>query len=464
MKRLAVWSCAFLAVAAAEEARAQYSEVTPAGSAVTASTHDGNVPGNTVDNNLGTRWSANGDGQWLQLDLGTTRTVGYVRVALYQGNTRRSRFDLQVSTGGGVWATAWSGESSGTTTAEETFDFTDVAARYVRYMGHGNSANAWNSVSEVSIFATTGTGPTPTPAPTATPGSRVTPTPAPTSTPSGSNTDRFGVRKIYATKSGGREWTLPDNATQSDGRGWSGSGISSTGTAGVFHVSGSPRIAVMSPSGFTWWRNVEITAYYRLTQALPQDGPPRGWQLYARGGPHITSQSCATCFNGGVRAPSGTPTWPNYPWGDGQINGHCLGSSYKGYMDLAGTMQFKKEISHAGGYTGGLAKSQVWPGQIPTGKWFGFKTIIRNYSNNTNVHMESYIDMDANGNWVKKADLNDTGNWNAGSSTLDGCTAAPFSYRQNTKITWAGPYVNFRADSLSFDFRWLSAREIDALP
>jgi len=24
--------------------------------------------------------------------------------------------------------------------------------------------------------------------------------------------------------------------------------------------------------------------------------------------------------------------------------------------------------------------------------------------------------------------------------------------------------VNFRADSLSFDFRWLSAREIDPLP
>jgi poly(beta-D-mannuronate) lyase len=38
-------------------------EVTPAAGAVTASANDGNVPGNTVDNSLATRWSANGDGQ-----------------------------------------------------------------------------------------------------------------------------------------------------------------------------------------------------------------------------------------------------------------------------------------------------------------------------------------------------------------------------------------------------------------
>ena len=130
-----------------------YVEVTPSGSAVTASSNDGNLPVNTVDNNLATRWSASGDGQWIQYDLGTARTVGHVNVALYQGNTRTSRFDVQVSTGGGLWTTVWSGSSSGTTTAEQKYDFTDVSARWVRYLGHGNSANLWNSVTEVSIFA-----------------------------------------------------------------------------------------------------------------------------------------------------------------------------------------------------------------------------------------------------------------------------------------------------------------------
>jgi hypothetical protein len=32
---------------------------------VSASADDGNVPANTLDDNLGTRWSAKGDGQWI---------------------------------------------------------------------------------------------------------------------------------------------------------------------------------------------------------------------------------------------------------------------------------------------------------------------------------------------------------------------------------------------------------------
>jgi len=131
-----------------------YVEVTPAGSAVTASTNDGNVPANTVDNNLATRWSGCGEGAWIQYDLGTTRTVGHVRVGFYQGNARQARFDLQVSSGNGVWTNVVTGGlSNGTTTAEQTFDFTDQSARFVRYLGHGNTLNMWNSVTEVSIFA-----------------------------------------------------------------------------------------------------------------------------------------------------------------------------------------------------------------------------------------------------------------------------------------------------------------------
>ena len=128
-------------------------EITPSGSAVTASTNDGNLPANAVDNSLATRWSASGDNQWIRFDLGTTRTVSHVRIATYQGNTRRTRFDIQASTDGASWSNViTAAETSGTTTAEETFDFTDVSARWVRYMGHGNTANMWNSVTELSIF------------------------------------------------------------------------------------------------------------------------------------------------------------------------------------------------------------------------------------------------------------------------------------------------------------------------
>jgi hypothetical protein len=127
-------------------------EITPGAAAVTASTHDGNLPGNTVDNNLGTRWSASGDGQWIRFDLGAPVAVSQVKVALYSGNVRRSRFDVQLSSNGTTWDTVWSGESSGATTQEETYDFPDATAQYVRYLGHENSVNAWNSVTEFSIF------------------------------------------------------------------------------------------------------------------------------------------------------------------------------------------------------------------------------------------------------------------------------------------------------------------------
>ena len=96
-------------------------EITPPASAVTASTTDGNLPGNAVDNNLTTRWSGNGDGAWLQLDLGITRRVGFARIAFFNGNLRRSRFDLQVSNAAGVWTNVLTNvESSGTTTASRT--------------------------------------------------------------------------------------------------------------------------------------------------------------------------------------------------------------------------------------------------------------------------------------------------------------------------------------------------------
>jgi hypothetical protein len=131
-----------------------YVEVTPPASGVAASTNDGNLPGNAVDNNLATRWSANGDGQWIRFDLGTARTIGYVTIAHYQGDTRRATFDLQVSADCTTWTTVWSGQSGGTTTAEVAYDLApDVSARCVRYLGHGNSTNGWNSLAEVSVFA-----------------------------------------------------------------------------------------------------------------------------------------------------------------------------------------------------------------------------------------------------------------------------------------------------------------------
>ncbi|MEU8354337.1 discoidin domain-containing protein [Streptomyces sp. NPDC048845] len=130
------------------------SPITPAAGAVTASTHDGNVPGNVVDGDYGTRWSGEGDGAWLQFDLGATMTVSRVELAVHKGTTRQNVFQLQYWNGS-AWATVHDGETSGTTTALESFGFDPVQTSKVRYLGHGYTGDGegdWNSLTEVEIW------------------------------------------------------------------------------------------------------------------------------------------------------------------------------------------------------------------------------------------------------------------------------------------------------------------------
>lgn len=120
--------------------------------AVTASDHDGNVPENTIDDNLETRWSAYGE-QWIQFDLGEIKQVSSMSIAWYSGDKRYSAFDIQTSKDGESWENVFKGFSSGITTDHEVYEFTKlVDARFVRVNGHGNSANQWNSISEVKIY------------------------------------------------------------------------------------------------------------------------------------------------------------------------------------------------------------------------------------------------------------------------------------------------------------------------
>jgi hypothetical protein len=274
--------------------------------------------------------------------------------------------------------------------------------------------------------------------------------------------DCFGTKEIYPTIAGGREWCLPATADKSDSE-WQGGGVATaTPEPGVFHVNGSPRIPVASPAGKAWWRNVEITAYLRLDQVVPGTTIAPEWQLFARGERHVITPIDGATINDGVMPPAGTPVWPGYPF-SGMIDGHCVASSYKGYILIDGRMWFKKEISHTSGYTGSRDIKQVWASGVPTNQWLGFKTIIRNFNKDTNVHVESWLDQNATGSWVKINDVDDTGGWTAAPAT-DGCNAAPFNYASDQLVTWAGPYVYLRFDNLSSDFKAMGAREIEPLP
>src|SRR5438445_331030 len=121
---------------------------------VVASGNDGNLPQNTLDKNLATRWSAPGDGQWIRFDLGALATVDHVDIAWYLGDTRIAYFDIQVSPDTVTWTKVFSGQSSGQTLQLERYAFPTTTSRYVRIVGHGNSSSTWNSVTEVAILST----------------------------------------------------------------------------------------------------------------------------------------------------------------------------------------------------------------------------------------------------------------------------------------------------------------------
>lgn len=123
---------------------------------VSASSYDsrdgGQVPGNTLDKNLETRWSAEGMEEWIKYDLGSVKNISYLKIAFHRGNERAQGLEIQVSEDGKIWAGVFSGESNGRTLDLQKFDFTDKKARYIKIIGLGNTQNNWNSLTEVEIY------------------------------------------------------------------------------------------------------------------------------------------------------------------------------------------------------------------------------------------------------------------------------------------------------------------------
>jgi hypothetical protein len=278
--------------------------------------------------------------------------------------------------------------------------------------------------------------------------------------PTGHARDRFGVLEVYPTA--GRQWTLPDDAQAASSE-WDPDGaVSATGEAGVFSVTGSPRTNVLSPMGAAWWRNVEMTGYVRVDSTLTGGDQVPHWEWYARGERHTSNDTVdAAAINHGVAAPYGTVTWPGYPF-TGTVDQHCFATAYHGNLYLDGRVHLEREISHTDGY-GMSARDERYVANFPTqtGRWIGLKLVVRNEG--TSVHLEVYVDVDGD-RWVKSSETWDRGDWPARTTTLDGCTAAPFGYTPTTPITWAGPWASFRSDNLVYSLKQASVREIAPIP
>jgi hypothetical protein len=120
---------------------------------VAASGHDGNVPENTRDDRPDTRWSNLGKGSWIDYDLGASRAISGAAIAWHLGNQRASHFTLSVSSDGTNYTQVYTGRSSGTTTAAETYTFASRTARRLRITVQGNTLNDWASIAEARVCA-----------------------------------------------------------------------------------------------------------------------------------------------------------------------------------------------------------------------------------------------------------------------------------------------------------------------
>jgi len=87
--------------------------------------NDGNIPANTIDNNLNTRWSSRGDGKSLSLNLGEIASVREVKIAWYRGSQRVANFDIETSINQSNWTTVLAGGQSFRNSGLETYNVTE---------------------------------------------------------------------------------------------------------------------------------------------------------------------------------------------------------------------------------------------------------------------------------------------------------------------------------------------------
>lgn len=129
------------------------SEIEKAGP-MTAIDSDGDDVAEVLDDNLKTYWSTKGKGKWFRVDLGRALSLNRAKISFHKGNVRQSKFNVEVSNDDHNWTNVLSNRvSAGNSLNEEIFLFDQVRARYVRYVGSGNTSrnsSAWNSVTEFS--------------------------------------------------------------------------------------------------------------------------------------------------------------------------------------------------------------------------------------------------------------------------------------------------------------------------
>ncbi|MEP2651009.1 MAG: polysaccharide lyase family 7 protein [Paraglaciecola sp.] len=103
------------------------------------------------------RWSSEGAGKELLLDLGSANTLGSLKIKWYEGAERQANFEVETSIDGVIWEPVLEdGISSGKHSGFEQVNLIESEARYIKIVVLGNSENDWNSIVEVEAHSCEG--------------------------------------------------------------------------------------------------------------------------------------------------------------------------------------------------------------------------------------------------------------------------------------------------------------------
>ena len=271
--------------------------------------------------------------------------------------------------------------------------------------------------------------------------------PAPTAT---GGVDKFGIKELYPTKSGGgEEWFMnmqdPNHDTQTNPQ-----TTLTKNSDGSYKINSTQvRYEVFTSSGYhqdqitTYdqqqlaakgymqspndWKNVEITGYFKVNSYTSsiRNGAAH-IELLARGGTHSSPVPCE-------------------------------GTAYHSNTYQTGNSRFEKELEYPQGYTSDYP-DQATTSPLQGRGWIGLKAVFYNMPNGS-VKLEQWIDDGSDNintpgnNWHKLLEYTDSGNWGGGTTNCGGTDI--------TIITWGGPMVFFRWDNIDdMDVKNFSVREI----
>lgn len=265
-----------------------------------------------------------------------------------------------------------------------------------------------------------------------------------------SGLDKFGIKEVYPTANGGREWFI-DMANPKDDPIFQITGdiplVKNNSDDSLFINNSMIRINAITPKGYSQWKNIEMTGYVKAIPIINQTT--------------IATSSISKKDNGDNSEDTGNIVDIDWRARGGMHNSNvpCEGTSLNGGIYIDGTVAWKKEIWHTGGYTDarGVAKAT----NSIADRWIGWKIVIYNIQNNKSVKMESYLDDKDNNQWIKVDDIIDNGGWFANSPDSL-FYSADCGKPKDYVITNGGPIATFRADNTALNFKDLSIREIQA--